>query len=589
MFNRKTFHGKMDECREMLKNPESWNKLPLLNTTANHLLHNGQLVRFEGMVQDMFNPVLYMSKYEVKNLNSGQTEIRNGDYCDKLEIMDDEEVMFESKKTISKEKKPYYCVSIPGLNDWVEEHQMLQQESILQMLQQQKEENTEKNNKKRCLHDDFVDNETKAEEKMDSTEVLDDVSKRLCCGGGILQQNTEPVSETSKSYKLNFPIETTKGIACLINVYDEEYQLKLNEVIQVAGFLSFDPSLAEDMCHDAIEGLPPLSVVPHLHAVAVNKLKHCNPLVSPSISLDGMLQSAENIRAELNGVLRKVLFDDCLVADYLICYLLSTVFNRQNGLVLGKFSLNISNIPTKSDYAQHLYSLLSNLVPKSHYLSLTLQNLNTMTFTPKKIYDTNRLESGLLQLSDHTFLILDETKLEPGKLQERGVRNVQALTNVINRQEVDYDFQYYPLDFPTDIPVLILSEGKSMLPSDFHVVLDYSEKHSSEFIKELFNEAIRFMKNSNLINNFRIYLSIMASLAYKFSEDLQAQIAEDFVRMRQNIGKTSPQDLHDLLVLARLFSISRGSTSLTMQTWEIVQEMEQQRKSRCTDNNSLKK
>lgn len=52
---------------------------------------------------------------------------------------------------------------------------------------------------------------------------LDDVSKRLCCGGGILQQNTEPVSETSKSYKLNFPIETTKGIACLINVSNSHF------------------------------------------------------------------------------------------------------------------------------------------------------------------------------------------------------------------------------------------------------------------------------------------------------------------------------------------------------------------------------
>lgn len=50
------------------------------------------------------------------------------------------------------------------------------------------------------------------------------------------------------------------------------------------------------------------------------------------------------------------------------------------------------------------------------------------------------------------------------------MRNVQALSNVINQQEIGYDFQYYPLDFPTDIPVLILSEGKSMLPVSIYFV-----------------------------------------------------------------------------------------------------------------------
>lgn len=45
-----------------------------------------------------------------------------------------------------------------------------------------------------------------------------------------------------------------------------------------------------------------------------------------------------------------------------------------------------------------------------------------------------------------------------------GVKNVVALRNVIVSQKLDYDFKYHQLEFQTDIPVLILSEGKSFLP-----------------------------------------------------------------------------------------------------------------------------
>jgi hypothetical protein len=88
----------------------------------------------------------------------------------------------------------------------------------------------------------------------------------------------------------------------------------------------------------------------------------------------------------------------------------------------------------------------------------------------RKDYDGNRLLSGILQLSAHTHLVLDETCLEPGQLDSNGVHNVAALGTLISQQKVDYDFQYYKLEFQTDVPVLVLSEGKSLLPVSFNVV-----------------------------------------------------------------------------------------------------------------------
>ena len=54
-----------------------------------------------------------------------------------------------------------------------------------------------------------------------------------------------------------------------------------------------------------------------------------------------------------------------------------------------------------------------------------------MAFVPKKDYEANRLETGLLQLSPNTHLILDETVMQNGQLDAEGVRNLTALGNLI--------------------------------------------------------------------------------------------------------------------------------------------------------------
>lgn len=53
-------------------------------------------------------------------------------------------------------------------------------------------------------------------------------------------------------------------------------------------------------------------------------------------------------------------------------------------------------------------------------LPLSLDNMNKMTFTPVKDYAANRLKTGILQIPDRCHLILDETALQPGQLNEHG-------------------------------------------------------------------------------------------------------------------------------------------------------------------------
>lgn len=94
-------------------------------------------------------------------------------------------------------------------------------------------------------------------------------------------------------------------------------------------------------------------------------------------------------------------------------------YGRRDILALGKFTLNLTASPEQ--LSTHVYGLLKQLVTKSHLMPLTLDVMNTGKFQPQKDYVTNQLKTGLLQLSDHTLLLLDETALQPGQLNAEGM------------------------------------------------------------------------------------------------------------------------------------------------------------------------
>ena len=102
----------------------------------------------------------------------------------------------------------------------------------------------------------------------------------------------------------------------------------MNQVIDIVGFLSLDPSLSgthdsEEMADDLEKQThhPPASIVPRLHAIKV--VEESNRCISDS---DSIFSKAESIRGDLRMVLSQLLFGDEIAADYLICHLISSMY-----------------------------------------------------------------------------------------------------------------------------------------------------------------------------------------------------------------------------------------------------------------------
>uniref|UniRef100_A0A182HVL3 Mini-chromosome maintenance complex-binding protein n=1 Tax=Anopheles arabiensis TaxID=7173 RepID=A0A182HVL3_ANOAR len=75
---------------------------------------------------------------------------------------------------------------------------------------------------------------------------------------------------------------------------------------------------------------------------------------------------------DLRNLLTQCLFGDGVASDYLICHLVLSVYKRDYG-----------ESEVLSGYTRSLYGLFEVLLPASHFLPITHENMNTIPFAPR--------------------------------------------------------------------------------------------------------------------------------------------------------------------------------------------------------------
>ncbi|CAK8689041.1 unnamed protein product [Clavelina lepadiformis] len=542
--------------------------IPSLNEVSLHDIRSASLVRFRCMVQDTFEPEYFLETYQIVNKQNGHKTFGTSMYSDVIECPDGFEFV-ESLENKTGCRQVLYCVSVPAETSWVKEKFKPKQSACFQ------DASTSKNTK-RPFEEDMEQDESATSERNTTKR------PKASAHSGV------NISRTP--LKKNHPLPNEDGPVCIIKVYDENKDFKVNEIYEFIGVLSVDPALSATYDSSTGDGIdedhmeedrahhPPPSLVPRLHCISMLKLNHINPLVScdSSSALD-ISNMAVNLRHDLISFLKHATFGDELTAEYLLLHLAARVHNRTGTMAVGKLALNIANIPPGSRYPNLLSQLIEQLVTKAYYLPMSLENMNKLKFIPKKNYSSNRLDAGLLQLSDGTHLIVDETALKPGQLDTNGVKNVQALSALVKFQKIDYDFQFHPVTFYHDVSTLVLSEGKSMLPCDCQVCL----KPEIPIPTDLESYFKQLVVPLDLMNKFRIYLTCARLADYELSDSMMKNIEDDFVAARRvDENKMSADDLHLRLVLARLCSTTSGQEKLAFDVWQRLERLENERKAR---------
>ncbi|XP_063993169.1 mini-chromosome maintenance complex-binding protein isoform X2 [Diachasmimorpha longicaudata] len=542
------FMENQELCKSLLENIHELKEIPSLNSPFLHDIKDGHLVRFRGMIQNIYNPEFYLQTFEVRDNNTGEISVRSGMYRDAAVCQTHEEIIQDSDNKRITDRQTLSVISTPGLNEWATE-------KFSKNYSPTGEQSSRPSVKRSLDHDEDepMDTSEPAQKKERSESNVNRVDAKFS-----LPENLQ-----------NFPIPIENGKTCVVNVYSD-VTLRVNQVVDVVGFVSITPLLNE--VDGRVEGSDgdggpdssPSLLIPRLHAVAITESYEDLP-VEPSLR---QLPRVEAIRSDLHKVFSKVLFDDDLAADFLIAHLLSKIYIRRNDLSLGNFPINITDFSVNKfpTFPRTIYNLISQIVSKSHYFLCTLENLNKGGLIPRKDYETGRLVSGTLQLSPNTHLVIDETKLTAGKLFQEGRKSYKAIDSLLTFQRVSYDFKFYSLEYETDIPVLILSEHKSFLPCMIQVPLHITPDGENQYSEGL-QVLEDFLNNEERLNDARNYFKLLQAMDFQISADIADRVQADFVKLRKLDGRINADNLHALMVFARLMALSHGENSLSVDRW----------------------
>ncbi|XP_023553593.1 mini-chromosome maintenance complex-binding protein-like [Cucurbita pepo subsp. pepo] len=553
--------GALDPFRHFLFDQDGLSKVPILNASSVKWVQPNCLVRFKGMIQDMLGNEFYVGAYK-DGSTWKTTKFTDSSQCP-TGISPDMRIW---------ERRLLYCVPVPGQNSWTESSRLGEIN--------QSAEGTSENKQKRCrLDENSVD-------PMDLLASSDELQSSSCAkkmkdeqlSPGLQSPNISSVAVSSLSTVNN---AERNFLPCLVKMYDTvESELKLNDVFEFIGVITLgteqkvdkddDDEFSNGLCEDLSVQFPP-DRVPCLHCVVHRKLAvhdfQTFHVLEPTTHL------IREIRTTLLNHLTIVLGNDGVAAHFLLLHLLSKVHARVDSLAVGKLSLNLTgfNNESMSIFGNQLRLTVKCLLPFTEYIPLTVEYLNTASLAPKKDFEINRLVPGVLQLAEGSHLMIDETQLEIGTLNSLGVENARLLKTLMESQKVEYDFKYYKMDMTTDVQLLILSEGKSnILPADLVVPFQPSSVGSS---------AITDM---NALEAWRWYLSNLRSLPHSIESEMQQVVENDLVAAKQADRSLGSQDLSRLLTIGRLMSASYGETSLSLEHWQMVKELERLRRERLT-------
>ncbi|KAG7229942.1 hypothetical protein INR49_009662 [Caranx melampygus] len=119
--------------------------------------------------------------------------------------------------------------------------------------------------------------------------------------------------------------------------------------------------------------------------------------------------------------------------------------------------------------------------------------------------------------------------------------------------------------------------GSPQSDCQIHLQSQVAAPHMEEYLSSIHVHT----QASSQLNKLRIYLSVARLLDYSISDEVTKSVEDDFVDMRKDDPTSmSAEDLHRMLVVARLLSLSLGQTSLSRDCWLRAKHIEELRRSR---------
>ncbi|GAC93586.1 hypothetical protein PHSY_001151 [Pseudozyma hubeiensis SY62] len=417
---------------------------------------------------------------------------------------------------------------------------------------------------------------------------------------GSQDQSALKTSSVPQAYLAKSPLPESAHVGGLIKLYDLDAaeKFKTTELIEVVGI--FDtaglPQAEWQDTGSAAGTSSEPAQVPCVHAIcaAPAELDSTAPEASSSTRTDSSVLSQSAERTALIEYLAGALSGDKVAAELVLLATIARIHVRRASLCLGALTLNVSNFAapsTSSSTSQtQLSRRLEQLLPAVVDVSMDLASLNDdkKPLYPKSGGGGTGLEAGRLQLVNGTTIVVNEGAMGEGQLKDTGIRNIKALSSVLESHKLPYAFPYSEFEFDTDLNSIILSQGKSFLPFDIQCPLepvDHSTDAYSESLPQVDESQVRGWRRA--LSHAR---SLATAKAFEIPESVSEHIQQEFVAERKREqeeakdshggaggkaeGVLGQEDLLRRMALVRLLALSYGEKALSIDMWKKAVELD---------------
>ena len=125
--------------------------------------------------------------------------------------------------------------------------------------------------------------------------------------------------------------------------------------------------------------------------------------------------------------------------------------------------------------------------------------------------------------------------MNTGKIDNFGVENIKSLATLIENQNILMDFGYYPLEMPISVPVIVLSDTRTMLKNTLHVPVTQAANinESLAAARQKLAEVLDDQDTVDQMRNFMLAIGLHSettvSAKFEIPEEVSTNIQKIFI------------------------------------------------------------
>nr|CRZ25043.1 Bm10459 [Brugia malayi] len=263
------------------------------------------------------------------------------------------------------------------------------------------------------------------------------------------------------------------------------------------------------------------------------------------------------------------LFGSKVIAQSLVCHLFISRYSQPSGSMEYTFPYTMKRVFN----SKLLIEMIKLFMPKVHVIEVMEKTMEKSWASYER--PQSGFEQGLLQVSDNTLIIIDETNLSAGNFlfTKKGRENCHLIKKFLSTRKIPFIYPYQTVEIESNANVIVLSGEKCFLgQEEFAMIMPKSYLKDVDFVR-------KFAATHE--NELHICRHALLSCSKNFCDVSICKIVEEMAvesflsmqRMCRNADDNSAR-LHRQLILSKLLTSLNGEKIVAEDYWAKAVELE---------------